>query len=105
MNYENGRYYTTLEADMRAFDELPPAARRALADSIRGNYAAQPLLRGYRRGRYSTGDEIARLVHFFDQRELEKREKQRALAIGPYSGNAPDPGNRSRAARNPIAKA
>jgi len=91
-NGDRGNYRSSLENYMRAFDKLPPAARRALADAVVGNWATQPLLTRYRRGdaAYSTGDEIASTIRRWDQRELAERERQRALAIGPYKGNAPD---------------
>ncbi len=69
---------------MLADDRLPPEARRALASAVE-DWVPQPLLTKYRRG--TTAADIAAFVALWDRQELAKRERQRAGAIGPYSGN------------------
>src|SRR5262245_55431785 len=99
-NTHHGSYPTTTEAMMRAFDALPPAARKALADAIE-NWVPQPLLTRYRRGQFRAGGEIAAIIGRWDRNELVKRQEQRRRAAGAYKGNAPekpnaDPSNASR---------
>jgi len=84
-----GSYRTTAKDMMKAFDKLPPAARKALADGI-DSWVPQSLLTRYRRGWLKTGGEIAAIIKTWDQTELVKREEQRRRASGPYKGNAPD---------------
>jgi hypothetical protein len=84
-----GGYRTTAEAMMKAYDKLPAAARRALADAV-GNWAPQPYLTRYRRGAFKTGSEIAWDVRCADIELLNKFEEQRRLAVGAYKGNAPE---------------
>ena len=74
---------------MAAFDKLPPAARKALANAIE-NWAAQPLLTRYRRRVFKTGSEIAAVVLHADQKLLKRWEWQRRRAVGAYKGNAPE---------------
>jgi hypothetical protein len=84
-----GNYRTTAKAMMKAFDKLPPAARKALANAV-GNWAPQPYLTLYRRGLLKTGNQIATDVRRVDLELLRKYEQQRRFAIGPYEGNAPE---------------
>jgi len=74
---------------MKAFDKLPPAARRALANAV-DNWVPQPFLTRYRQGWFKTGSEIADRIKQADLRELAKREQQRRRAVGVYKGNAPE---------------
>ena len=85
INTRAGTYRTTRRAMMSAFDELPLAARRALADAVE-NWAPQPLLDRYGRGARAVS--LRSLVRAWDQREVSKRADQRARSIGPYKGNA-----------------
>lgn len=87
-NGSRGSYRTTRENVMRAFDNLPPAARIALANAL-DNWVAQPFLTMQRRESRS-GEYIAQWIEVCNARELAKREHQRARAIGPYKGNWPD---------------
>jgi len=88
-NSKGGNYYTTAELTMAAYDKLPPAARRALANAM-GNWAPQPYLTRYKRGVIKTGQAIASWVQYADRELLKKYERQRRLAIGPYKGNVPE---------------
>jgi hypothetical protein len=47
MNHLGGTYRTTTAKMMAAYDELPPQARAALAQSV-DNWVPQPLLTRYR---------------------------------------------------------
>lgn len=91
-NVISGNYRTTAERDMRAFDKLPPSARRALANAIE-QWAAPPILTWHNRQRrgFETGPEIAATIAKWDREELATRESQRRNATGPYKGNARDP--------------
>jgi hypothetical protein len=88
-NVYGGNYRTTPELSMRAFDQLPKAARQALNDAV-DDWVPQPLLTGYRKGRYVTGDDIAAEVQRWDRRELAQRESDRSRASAAYRGNVPD---------------
>jgi hypothetical protein len=84
-----GSYRTTRENMMRAFDKLPPEVRAALANAV-GNWVPQPFLTQYRRGYFSGAAELARWIEVLNARELDKRERERARAVGVYKGNRPD---------------
>jgi hypothetical protein len=90
-NVRGSGYPCTIERDLAAYDQLPPAARRAIAEGI-DNWAAVPLLKRYLRGKpnYRTGDQIAARIAQTDQLELADREDHRARAIGVYKGNVSD---------------
>jgi hypothetical protein len=55
-----GSYRVTNENQMKAYDNLPPSARRALQDSA-FNWACPPLVTHWRKGArgYKTGKDIA----------------------------------------------
>ena len=71
MSNSSGAYYTTPENAMKAFDKLPPSARKALAEAA-FNYAPQPIVTRWRRGQhgYRTGPEIADAVARWDRKRL-----------------------------------
>jgi hypothetical protein len=99
---EKGSYRTTKANAMRAFDQLPPKTREALAKSV-GNWVPQPLLTKYRRRLpgFGSDDELVTLIRWWNAQELAQREKQRAFGIGVYKGNHPDPKPLKRAPRRP----
>ena len=78
MRNSKGSYPTTPEKMMAAFDELPPSARKALADAVE-NWVSQPVLTRWRRGQrgYRNGREIAERVAEWDRKEDAKIEAKR----------------------------
>jgi hypothetical protein len=82
---DTGTYRSTLEKLMRAYDELPPTVRRALANAI-FDWAAPPLLRDYLDGKSARKiiKDLARweqeeleLEEFKRERELERKRKRK----------------------------
>jgi hypothetical protein len=69
MGNGSGRYETTPERSMRAYDKLPPVVRRAVADAV-FDWATQPLLSRLRRG-WSLED-IVEYIARGDQDELDR---------------------------------
>jgi hypothetical protein len=77
---DNGTYWTTLEAMMRAFDELPPSVRRALANAV-FDWATPPLLREYHDGK--SPRKIIKDLARWEREELElERELDRLRERG-----------------------
>jgi hypothetical protein len=72
---------------MRAYDQLPPPARHALAEAVE-NWAPQPILDRYRRGAHRPG-QLTGLIRQWDRKAVTRREEERACAVGVYRGNAP----------------
>jgi hypothetical protein len=73
MSNSSGSYRSTDQAAMRAYDKLPPAARKALADAA-FNWAPQPIVTKWNRGYvgYKTGPDIARKVVEWDADRIAK---------------------------------
>ena len=71
----SGSYPTTPAAVMCAYDKLPPAVRRALADAV-FHWATQPFLTRLRRDGYSP-EEIVELIAELEREELARYERKR----------------------------
>jgi Family of unknown function (DUF6525) len=75
---DRGSYRTTLAAVMRAYDELPPIVRRALANAVFA-WVPQPFLTDLRRNE-ATPEEIVEEIAELDRKELARlarRERKR----------------------------
>jgi Family of unknown function (DUF6525) len=72
---DRGSYPTTRAAVMRAYDKLPPAVRRALADAV-FDWVPQPFLKHFRRDGWSP-EEIVKLIADLDQEDLARELKRR----------------------------
>lgn len=82
MGNSTGNHYSTAQNLMKAFDKLPPDARRALANAA-FDWAPQPILRMWRNGAkdYKTGPQIASAVAQWDRTTILK-ESKRVWGIG-----------------------
>lgn len=76
-NSGGGSYYTTPQNSMKAFDKLPPSARRALAFS-NNDWAVQPVLTRWRNGQrgWKTGPQVAERVAEWDRKESAKYRRR-----------------------------
>jgi len=81
MGNSSGSYYTTPTLSMKAYDKLPPAARKALADAA-FCWAVQPILTRWNKGRpgFKTGHDIARKVAEWDA-DLIAKDRSRVWGI------------------------
>lgn len=86
-NSVTGSYATNRTLTMAAYDKLPPELRAVFRDAL-DNYVPQPFVTQLRRGIHGPAA-LAKLLIEHDKKELQKREKQRAKAQGPYKGNVP----------------
>ena len=68
---QGGRPFRGRRPDLEYFDDLPPTARKALADAV-FDWASGWIFRQWRRGRagYVTGAEIARSIATADARQI-----------------------------------
>jgi len=78
MGNSSGSYHTTHVNTMRAYDKLPPSARKALQDSV-FCWATQPLLTAFNRGK--TGPQIAENISNWDK-ALIRKEALKVWGIG-----------------------
>lgn len=74
MGNSSGSYNVTTENQMKAYDKLPPSARKALQDAA-FDWAVPPVVTYWRNGRkgYKTGKDIAARIVEWDQKKLAKR--------------------------------
>lgn len=81
MSNSKGSYRVTDENNMKAYDKLPPSARKALQDAA-FNWAAPPVVTYWRNGRkgYKTGKEIAARVVEWDAKHHAKDAKRGLVA-------------------------
>jgi hypothetical protein len=86
MSNSSGSYYSTTQNTMRAYDKLPPAARKALADAA-FNWAPQPIVTKWNRGcaGYKTGPDIARKISEWDADRIAK-DRSRVWGIKGGAG-------------------
>ena len=70
-------YRTNSKKVMQAFDKLPPAARKALADAV-FNWSPQAIAARWSRGvaGFKTGHDIAQHVSSRDATEISKRNRR-----------------------------
>lgn len=62
-----GSYRTTLHNKMKAFDKLPPSARRALVRCA-FDWAPQPYATYFKRGAFRTEENLAEYIEMMDDR-------------------------------------
>jgi hypothetical protein len=77
MSNSQGSYCVTSENNMKAYDKLPPSARKALQDAV-FDWACPPIVTRWRNGRkgYKTGKDLAARIAEWDQKKLAKRGRQ-----------------------------
>jgi Family of unknown function (DUF6525) len=90
-----GSYRTTTAASMKAYDALPPTARRALSNAA-FQWAPQPFLTAWRKGQFRTGEAIAQWVQEIDVSEVGVEAYK---TYGPFHPQARKPVHRARARR------
>lgn len=80
MGNSRGSYYSTTENSMRAYDKLPPSARKALQDAV-FSWAPQPLYTRWRDGRkgYKTGKDLAARIIEWDQKAVAKESAKKLV--------------------------
>lgn len=71
MSNSSGGYRTTAKNAMAAFDKLPSSARAALANAA-FQWAPQPFVTDWRRGRWKNGKELAAYIVELDRSEVGK---------------------------------
>ena len=76
----------TFDSSMRAFDQLPAAAREAYRNAVE-NLTANAHAKAWKRGTVSPGQIVAD-VKRWNANELASRTAARAAARGPYKGMA-----------------
>ena len=88
MNLSNssGSYRTTIENHIKAFDKLPPSARRAMANA-KLDWAGQPFLRVWRKGGFKTGPDLAKHIEYTDE-QIVRRELRKVWGAD-YPGALP----------------
>lgn len=89
MANSTGSYRSTVVNLMAAYDKLPPTARAALANAA-WDWATQPLLTGWRKGRpgFRTGAEIAAKIARADADETGKDALKTYGADHPQAAGA-----------------
>ena len=77
MGNSRGNYRTTAERTFKAYDKLPPAARKALQEAI-FDYATQPIYTAWKKWRkgFRSGPEIAQRIAEWDQKIIKGKKKK-----------------------------
>lgn len=88
MGNGSGSYRSSTENSMRAFDKLPRSARAALAEAA-FDWATQPFLTAFNRGRFRTGKELAAYIKKIDPDQVAKRARKTYGADHPQAGKLP----------------
>lgn len=78
MSNSQGSYCVNSVNQMKAYDKLPPSARKALQDSL-CDWACPPLMTYWRNGRkgFKTGKDIAARIAEWDAKKLSKWEAKK----------------------------